>query len=181
MTLQDLLGIELPIIQAPMAGWQGSAMAIAVAGAGGLGSLPCAPLTLEAMASELKAIQSATRKPFNVNFFCHSAPTVDAAREAGWRKLLQPYFQEFGVVPADAAAPSRAPFSSAAADVLEPFKPAVVSFHFGLPAADLVGRVKSWGSKVLGSATTVEEAIWLERHGADAIIAQGFEIGRAHV
>jgi nitronate monooxygenase len=177
MTLQDLLGIDLPIIQAPMAGWQGSEMAIAVANAGGLGSLPCAPLSLDVMQSELKAIQSATRKPFNVNFFCHIAPNVDAGREAKWRKLLQPYFEEFGVAPAADAAPSRAPFSSAAADVLEPFKPAVVSFHFGLPAPDLVSRVKGWGSKVFGSATTVEEAVWLEQRGADAVIAQGFEAG----
>jgi nitronate monooxygenase len=177
MTLQDLLGIDLPIIQAPMAGWQGSEMAIAVANAGGLGSLPCAPLSLDVMQSELKAIRSATRKPFNVNFFCHVAPNVDAGREAKWRKLLQPYFEEFGVAPAADAAPSRAPFSSAAADVLEPFKPAVVSFHFGLPAPDLVSRVKGWGSKVFGSATTVEEAVWLEQRGADAVIAQGFEAG----
>jgi nitronate monooxygenase len=173
MNLQELLGIDLPIIQAPMAGWQGSQMAVAVANAGGLGSLPCASLSLEAMRSELEAIQSGTHKPFNVNFFCHAAPENDAGREARWRELLQPYFEEFGVVPGDTAAPSRTPFSSAAADVLEAFKPAVVSFHFGLPAPDLVKRVKSWGSRVFGSATTVEEAIWLEQHGADAVIAAG--------
>jgi nitronate monooxygenase len=177
MNLQELLGIDLPIIQAPMAGWQGSQMAVAVANAGGLGSLPCASLSLEAMRSELEAIQSGTHKPFNVNFFCHAAPENDAGREARWRELLQPYFEEFGVVPEDTAAPSRTPFSSAAADVLEAFKPAVVSFHFGLPAPDLAKRVKSWGSKVFGSATTVEEAIWLEQHGADAVIAQGLEAG----
>jgi nitronate monooxygenase len=178
MTLQELLGIELPIIQAPMAGAQGSELAIAVSNAGGLGSLPCAMLSLEAMQSELEAIQSRTRKPFNVNFFCHAAPEVNAAREAGWRKLLQPYLSEFGIVLSDApTAALRAPFSAAAADVLEPFKPAVVSFHFGLPAPDLLKRVKSWGSTVLASATTVAEALWLSRCGADAIIAQGLEAG----
>jgi nitronate monooxygenase len=178
MTLQELVGVELPIIQAPMAGYQGSAMAIAVSNAGGLGSLPCAMLSLQAMQTELGAIRAGTAKPFNVNFFCHAAPEIDIEREAAWRKLLQPYLEEFGIVLGDdASTPSRTPFNAAAADLLEAFKPAVVSFHFGLPAADLVKRVKSWGSKVLSSATTVEEALWLSRSGADAIIAQGFEAG----
>jgi nitronate monooxygenase len=177
MTLQQLLGVQFPIIQAPMAGFQASEMAIAVSGAGGLGSLPCALLNFHAMQTELTAIRARTDKPFNVNFFCHSPPEPDAQREAGWRALLQPYFEELGIVSSDAPAPSRTPFSAAAADVLEPFKPAVVSFHFGLPAADLLKRVKGWGSKVLASATTVAEALWLSRAGVDAIIAQGVEAG----
>lgn len=146
MTLQQLLGVQFPIIQAPMAGSQASELAIAVSNAGGLGSLPCALLSLDAMQTELTAIRAKTDKPFNVNFFCHSPPEPNAQREAGWRALLQPYFEELGIVSSDAPAPSRAPFSAAAADVLEPFKPAVVSFHFGLPAADLLKRVKGWGS-----------------------------------
>ena len=177
MTLQQLLGMEFPIIQAPMAGSQASGLAIAVSNAGGLGSLPCALLSLDAMQTELMAIRAGTDKPFNVNFFCHTPPEPNAQREAGWRALLQPYFEELGIVPGDAPAPSRTPFSAAAADVLEPFKPAVVSFHFGLPAADLLKRVKGWGSKVLASATTVAEALWLSRSGVDAIIAQGVEAG----
>lgn len=177
MTLQQLLGMEFPIIQAPMAGSQASGLAIAVSNAGGLGSLPCALLSLDAMQTELMAIRAGTDKPFNVNFFCHTPPEPNAQREAGWRALLQPYFEELGIVPGDASAPSRTPFSAAAADVLEPFKPAVVSFHFGLPAADLLKRVKGWGSKVLASATTVAEALWLSRFGVDAIIAQGVEAG----
>ena len=177
MTLQELFGVELPIIQAPMAGYQGSEMAIAVSNAGGLGSLPCALLSLQTMQSELTAIRAGTAKPFNVNFFCHATPEIDAEREAAWRKLLRPYLQEFAIVLDDAPTPSRTPFNAAAADVLAAFKPAVVSFHFGLPAADLVKRVKEWGSKVVSSATTVEEALWLERRGADAIIAQGYEAG----
>ena len=177
MTLQQLLGMEFPIIQAPMAGSQASGLAIAVSNAGGLGSLPCALLSLDAMQTELMAIRAGTDKPFNVNFFCHTPPEPNAQREAGWRALLQPYFEELGIVPGDAPAPSRTPFSAAAADVLEPFKPAVVSFHFGLPAADLLKRVKGWGSKVLASATTVAEALWLSRFGVDAIIAQGVEAG----
>jgi nitronate monooxygenase len=178
MTLRELFGIRLPVIQAPMAGSQGSDLAIAVSNAGGLGSLPCAMLTPDGMRAELTAIRAATSQPYNVNFFCHTPSTADAKREAAWRELLAPYFREFGVDPHEGSGGgSRAPFSAATADVLEPFKPAVVSFHFGLPCAELVARVKKWGSKVLASATTVAEAVWLERRGVDAIIAQGAEAG----
>ena len=173
-----MLGTELPIIQAPMAGVQVSALAIAVSNAGGLGSLPCAMLTAEAMKKELEAIRAATRKPFNVNFFCHTPPAASAEREAKWRAALGPYFREFGIDPATIpAGPGRAPFTAEAVDALEPFRPPIVSFHFGLPSPELVARVKRWGAKVLGSATTVDEARWLEAHGADAVIAQGIEAG----
>jgi nitronate monooxygenase len=178
MTLQQLLGIELPIIQAPMAGVQGSALAVAVSDAGGLGSLPCAMLSLDAMRDELAAIKAQTDKPFNVNFFCHAPPTPSAEREAAWRATLSPYYKEYGTdVDTIPVGPGRAPFSSEAADVLSEFKPAVVSFHFGLPSAKLLARVRAWGSKILSSATTVEEACWLEAQGVDAIIAQGLEAG----
>jgi nitronate monooxygenase len=178
MILQHLLGLELPIIQAPMAGVQGSALAVAVSNAGGLGSLPCAMLSLEAMRDELAAIKAQTDKPFNVNFFCHEPPTPSVEREAAWRDMLLPYYQELGIDPENIpAGPGRAPFSSEAADVLTEFKPAVVSFHFGLPSAELLARVKAMGSKILSSATTVEEARWLEANGVDAIIAQGLEAG----
>jgi nitronate monooxygenase len=177
-TLQRLFGTELAIIQAPMAGVQGSALAVAVSNAGGLGSLPCAMLGLDAMRSELAAIRAGTDRPFNVNFFCHAPPEPSAQREAAWRAALAPYYREYGIDPgAIPAGPGRAPFSAAAAEILGEFKPAVVSFHFGLPSADLVTRVKAWGSKVLSSATTVEEARWLEAHGVDAVIAQGAEAG----
>ena len=178
MTLGRLLGIELPIIQAPMAGVQANALAVAVSNAGGLGSLPCAMLSLDAMRNELVAIRAQTSKPFNVNFFCHAPSAPSAEREAAWRSALAPYYKEFGI---DAGAipvgPGRAPFSSEAADVLNEFKPAVVSFHFGLPSAELLARARAWGSKILSSATTVEEALWLEAHGVDAVIAQGMEAG----
>ncbi|HEX3530970.1 MAG TPA: nitronate monooxygenase [Thermoanaerobaculia bacterium] len=178
MILQDLLNIHLPIIQAPMAGVQGSALAIAVSKAGGLGSLPCAMLSPDAMRNELTAIRAQTDKPFNVNFFSHTPPLFSAEREAAWRAVLSPYFEEFGIDGGSiAAGPGRAPFSHEAAAVLEEFKPPVVSFHFGLPAADLLARVRIWGAKILSSATTVEEALWLEAHGCDAIIAQGLEAG----
>lgn len=178
MTLQQLLGTELPIIQAPMAGVQGSALAVAVCNAGGLGSLPCAMLGLDAMRNEVAAIKAQTAKPFNVNFFCHAPPTPSVEREAVWRTTLSPYYKEFGIDPDTIpVGPGRAPFSSEAADMLSEFKPAVVSFHFGLPSAELLARVKAWGSKILSSATTIEEARWLEAHGVDAIIAQGLEAG----
>ncbi len=176
--LQTLLGIELPLIQAPMAGAQGSALAIAVSSAGGLGSLPCAMLNADAMRGELAKIKRETARPVNVNFFCHVPPTPSADREAGWRMALAPYYQEFGIdAGAIPAGPGRNPFSAEVADVLSEFKPAVVSFHFGLPSAPLLARVRSWGAKILCSATTVDEARWLEAQGVDAIIAQGLEAG----
>jgi nitronate monooxygenase len=178
VTLQELLGIELPIIQAPMAGVQGSALAIAVSNAGGLGSLPCAMLGSGAIRDELAAIKAGTRKPYNVNFFCHRPPVPDAAREAAWRGALAPYYAEFGIDPASIqAGPGRASFSHDAADVLQEFAPAVVSFHFGLPSPELLASVQKWGAKILSSATTVEEARWLEAQGVDAVIAQGVEAG----
>jgi len=178
MTLQDLLGISLPIIQAPMAGVQDSALAIAVSNAGGLGSLPCALLSLGAMRKELTLIRSQTSRPFNVNFFCHTPPAPDPERERRWRGALAPYFSELGIDPGSiSAGPGRAPFSHEAAEVLNEFEPPVVSFHFGLPAEDLMARVRGWGAKILASATTVDEARWLEARGVDAIIAQGFEAG----
>jgi nitronate monooxygenase len=178
LTLQQLLGIDLPIIQAPMAGVQGSALVVAVAGAGGLGSLPAAMLSVDALRTEIAAIQAQTDRPFNVNFFCHTPPQPSPEREAAWRAALAPYYKEYGL-DIDAVAPGsgRAPFSAEVADAVEDFRPAVVSFHFGLPPPALLARVKAWGSKILSSATTVDEALWLEAHGADAIIAQGYEAG----
>jgi nitronate monooxygenase len=178
MKLTELLGIDLPIIQAPMASAHGSALTIAVSNAGGLGSLGCAMLTPDGIRAELTAIRAKTSKPFNVNFFCHTPPAPDAQREAQWRGMLTPYYNEYGIDPQSIpAGPGRAPFSAEAADVLREFKPAVVSFHFGLPPAHLVARAKALGAKIFSSATTVDEALWLEAHGVDAIIAQGVEAG----
>jgi nitronate monooxygenase len=177
-TLEDLLGIELPVIQAPMAGVQDSALAIAVCNAGGLGSLPCAMLSAEQMRAQLTAIKAGTDRPFNVNFFCHTVPVPNAERESIWRKTLEPYYRELGLDQNSAvAATQRAPFTTEAADILEDFRPPVVSFHFGLPSPALLARVRSWGAKILSSATTIEEALWLEGHGVNAIIAQGLEAG----
>ena len=178
MTLQKLLGIELPIVQAPMAGVQGSALAVAVSNAGGLGSLPCAMLGLDALRAELSAIRSQTDKPFNVNFFCHMPPVPDVEREATWRAALAPYYKEYRIEAASIpAGAGRAPFSAEAVELLEEIRPAVVSFHFGLPSAELLARVRACKAKVLCTATTVAEARWLEAQGVDAIIAQGLEAG----
>jgi nitronate monooxygenase len=178
VSIARLFGIEHPIIQAPMAGMQAGALAAAVCEAGALGSLPCALLTIEGMVKELELIRARTSKPYNVNFFCHVPPPPDARREQAWRAELAAEYREFGIDPASIpAGPGRAPFTGAAADALEPFRPAVVSFHFGLPDAALVARVKGWGSQVIGCATTVEEAQWLEARGVDAVVAQGVEAG----
>ncbi|HTI45410.1 MAG TPA: nitronate monooxygenase [Casimicrobiaceae bacterium] len=176
--LTQLLGMALPIIQAPMAGVQAGTLAVAVSNAGGLGSLPCALLSVDGMRKELAAIAAQTDRPYNVNFFCHAEPVPDAQREAAWRTTLDPYYREFGIDPAGIpAGPGRAPFTAAAADVLAEFRPRVVSFHFGLPSEALLARVRTWNAKVLASATTVDEARWLEAQGVDAIIAQGAEAG----
>jgi nitronate monooxygenase len=176
--VQQLLGIDLPIIQAPMAGSQGAALALAVTSTGALGSLPCAMLTPRRIREELSAIRAQTSRPVNVNFFCHTPPVPDAAREAQWRTALAPYYEELSV---DAATippgASREPFGEEAAAVLRELRPAVVSFHFGLPAPDLLSSVRSFGAKILASATTVAEARWLVAHGVDAVIAQGYEAG----
>ena len=178
VTLQTLLGIDYPIIQAPMAGVQGSALAVAVSNAGGLGSLPCAMLDADGIRKELTAIRAQTSRPFNVNFFCHSEPKPDAERDLIWRVSLSPYFAEYGLdATAVRSGGGRQPFSADTAGVIEEFTPAVVSFHFGLPSRELMARVRAMGAKVLSSATTVDEARWLEANGVDAVIAQGWEAG----
>ena len=175
----DLLGIELPMLQAPMAGASGPAMAIAVANAGGLGALPCAMLSGEQVRDEIEAFRAACPgRPLNLNFFCHQPPAPDPDRAARWKQALKPYYQEVG---ADFEAPTpvsnRAPFDEQSCQLVEHLRPEVVSFHFGLPEPALQQRVKAAGAKVLSSATTVEEAVWLAAHGCDAIIAMGYEAG----
>jgi nitronate monooxygenase len=172
-----MFGTELPIIQAPMAGAQGSAMAIGVCNAGGMGSLPCAMLTPDGIAKEIGQIRAHVQGPFNVNFFCHTPPEPDAERERTWRTLLSPYYAELGLEPPATKGPVRMPFDAAAAAVLEQLTPPIVSFHFGLPADPLLQRVRATGAKIFASATTVDEALWLQSKGVDAIIAQGVEAG----
>jgi nitronate monooxygenase len=172
----DLFGVEHPIVQAPMAGAQGAAMAIAVSNAGGLGSLPCALLSPDQMRRELQTIRQQTAKPFNLNFFCHKPPSDDPQAQARWVARLAPYREELGVAEPTVKA-GRAPFDDATCALVEEFRPPVVSFHFGLPGAALLERVRRTGARVISSATTVAEARWLEARGIDAIIAQGVEAG----
>ena len=177
MAWHGLSANPVALIQAPMAGVQGVELALAVSGAGALGSLPCAMLDAAALKDALSHIR-ASGANVNINFFCHQPPQVDNTREARWRAALLPYYRELGLdSDAVVAAPARAPFSDASAELLSQFKPAVVSFHFGLPSDELVGRVRSWGSKVVSSATTVDEALYLQARGVDAVIAQGLEAG----
>ena len=181
-----LLGLRHPIIQAPMAGVQGHELAAAASRAGALGSLPSATFSAEALKAELQALTAAlgardgpgTAQPWALNFFCHRPADAQALQaEAAWCKAVAPWARQAGLPAPAPAGAARAPFSAALADLIEPFRPPVVSFHFGLPAPDLLARVKAWGAKVLSSATTVEEAVWLEANGADAVIAQGWEAG----
>ncbi|KPW65760.1 NAD(P)H-dependent flavin oxidoreductase, partial [Pseudomonas cannabina] len=156
----ELFNIALPILQAPMAGATGSAMAIAVANAGGLGSLPCAMLTPDQILEEVAIFrQHSSNAPLNLNFFCHQPPPRDDARAERWKLALKPYYQELG---ADFDAPtpvsSRAPFDSDSCALVENLRPEVVSFHFGLPKQALLDRVRATGATIISSASTVEEA-----------------------
>ncbi|SHK37376.1 nitronate monooxygenase [Roseomonas rosea] len=174
----DLFGITLPIIQAPMAGSTSPEMVIAVSEAGGLGSLPAAQYTPDGLREALAAVRAGTARPVNLNFFAHREVPADPERQAAWVARLAPYYLEAGLDPAQAgAAPGRAPFNEAYCAIVEAFRPEVVSFHFGLPEAPLLARVRAAGCKVISSATTVAEAVWLEGQGVDAVIAQGVEAG----
>ncbi|BCM09405.1 2-nitropropane dioxygenase (plasmid) [Ralstonia solanacearum] len=176
--LLALFQIDVPIVLAPLAGVGGVELAVAVARAGGLGSLPCAMLNADQIREQVGQFRAAVRAPINLNFFCHVPPQPDPEREARWRAHLAPYYAEFGIDPA-ATAPfvNRAPFDAAACAMVESLRPEVVSFHFGLPEAGLLARVRAAGASILASATTVEEARWLEANGCDAVIAQGAEAG----
>ena len=185
---------SIRLIQAPMAGSQNHRLAAAVFLAGGLGSIPAAMLTAEQLQDELsafkdaiaaekakanaKAIQLGVLLPVNVNFFCHTPPTEQLEKEAAWRLQLTPLYQAHGIDPQSVGSGlGRAPFSEESLKLMGQFKPAVVSFHFGLPKAEWVQQLKSWGIQIWSSATTVQEAQWLEQQGVDAVIAQGLEAG----
>lgn len=172
------LGLRVPLIQAPMAGVSDFRLAIAVARAGGLGSLPCAFLDNGQIQSEVARFRGEVDAPLNLNFFCHSSPREDPADQLRWREALEPFYQEYGIGDADTKpGPTRRAFDEEAAAIVLELKPQVVSFHFGLPAEQFLAEVKKAGATILSSATTVEEAVWLADHGADAIIAQGLEAG----
>jgi nitronate monooxygenase len=170
----DLVGSEQPIIQAPMAGAGGVELCVAAMKGGAVGSLPCALISGDQLRQQVAEVRARSNGPLNLNFFCHKMPAD--ADDSAWRALLRPYYDEFGVEPANGGA-LRLPFDSEMCAVVEEVRPKVVSFHFGLPDENLLDRVKATGAIVIGNATTVEEARWLDGRGADAIIAQGFEAG----
>ena len=169
----ELFGIELPILLAPMAGFGTVELAVAAARAGALGAIACATITLDDAARQVAAFREC-RRPINVNFFCHAMPTN--ADDAAWRAQLARYYAELGAHDGGPS-PQRRPFDADACAWVERARPEIVSFHFGLPAAELVARVKATGARVIASATTVREAAWLVEHGCDAVIAQGAEAG----
>jgi nitronate monooxygenase len=176
--LVDLLQIEVPIIQAPMAGSATPALAAAVSNAGGLGSLGCGTMSRDVLAARAAELRGATNRPFNLNFFAHAAPRPDPETDARTRARVAPFYEELGLGAPPAAA--EAPFAAFGDEILAlllDIRPAVVSFHFGLPGTDAVAALKEAGCRVLSSATTVAEARALEAAGADAVIAQGWEAG----
>jgi nitronate monooxygenase len=174
----DLFGIDLPIVQAPMAGSSTPEMAIAVSEAGGLGSVPAALYSYDQLKAALQQVRAGTKKPINTNFFTHVPPQPEPAKVMAWRAKLAPYYVEYGLDPATPIPiTGRAPFDDAYCAIVEEFRPEVVSFHFGLPESTLLDRVRRTGAKIISSATTVAEARWLAEHGVDAVIAMGFEAG----
>jgi nitronate monooxygenase len=176
--LLDLFKTEFPIVQAPMAGVMDAELVIAAAQGGALGSLPCALLSAEKAREQVNIIRQRVSAPINMNFFVHTPVDANPQHEARWKQRLSAYYEEHGLDPAAPInAANRAPFDAAACEVVEELKPEIVSFHFGLPDAALLKRVKAAGCIVIGSATIVREAIWLEENGADAVIAQGAEAG----
>jgi nitronate monooxygenase len=175
--LTSLLGIELPIVQAPMAGAATLEMAAAVSNSGGLGSLGTAmmsPATLRETASKLRAL---TNKPFNLNFFVHHEPVLEGYDAAPIQAALAPFYAEFGLGPVPAPTPRAPAFTSETLALVLELAPRIVSFHFGLPPDGVVAALKAAGIVVLGCATTSAEARALEHGGVDAIIAQGAEAG----
>jgi nitronate monooxygenase len=175
-SITSLPGIALPVVQAPMAGVQDEALAIAVAKAGGLGSMPCALLDPARLKAALRRF-AALEVPINLNFFCHEMAAPAPVEMARWREALLPYHRELGIEPEPSTTGARRPIDASTVDLLARFSPRVVSFHFGLPKPHLLARIKAWGATVLASATTVDEGRWLEQHGADVVIAQGIEAG----
>lgn len=176
------LGLRVPLLQAPMAGAQDSDLAIAVARGGGLGAVPCALLSADAVREHVQRFRAATRDlsaPINLNFFCHTLPAADPVADKQWQDLLKPYYQEYNVDVAKLTTKGalRMPFDEGSLELIRELKPEVVSFHFGLPSPQMLQGVKDTGALVISTATTVREAQWLEQHGCDAVIAQGLEAG----
>ncbi|MFP6561859.1 NAD(P)H-dependent flavin oxidoreductase [Paraburkholderia sp. B3] len=173
------LGIEFPIIQAPMAGVATPQLAAAVSNAGGLGSLGIGASTADQARKMIEEARSLTREPFNVNVFCHLPAQRNAEREAAWLRHLAPLFAEAGIAPPAVLDEIYRTFLEDAAvfELLIDLRPAVVSFHFGLPSADAIRALREAGIMTLASATSLREAALVEQAGVDAVVAQGIEAG----
>lgn len=175
--LTGLIGTDLPILQAPMAGASTPELAAAVSNAGGLGALGAAMTAPENLRKEVAAVRGLTNKNFNLNFFVHREPDLGGYDAAPMQKALSAYFGELGLGDVPPPAVSAPAFNEEQLELLLELRPRVASFHFGLPAPAIVERLKKAGMAVIGSATTAAEARALESGGADAIIAQGHEAG----
>jgi nitronate monooxygenase len=177
--LLNVLGIGKPIIQAPMAGVSTPALAAAVSNAGGLGSLGLGAMNAETARKTIDATRALTDKPFNVNVFCHAPAVSNAQVEQQWLSWLLPHFARYGAEP---PASLREIYTSFVVDeamqqTLLDARPAVVSFHFGLPPSDVVDSYRRAGIKLLASATSIDEVRRVAEAGVDAIVVQGFEAG----
>lgn len=178
MALLDLLGIDLPIIQAPMAGVSSPAMAAAVAEAGALGSIGVGNTDAAGAQRMIEAVRQRSSRSLNVNVFCHQPARPDAA-DAAWIQYLQPHFQRFGAQP---PAQLREIYRSFLVDdemlaLLVRTRPRVVSFHFGVPAAERIKALRAAGIVLLASATNLAEARAAVAAGVHGVVAQGHEAG----
>ncbi|NQU56396.1 MAG: nitronate monooxygenase [Rhodospirillales bacterium] len=175
--LTEILGLEVPIIQAPMAGSTTPELVCAVTNAGGLGSLGCAFYDAGQIASECQTMRATTNGAYNLNFFVHQEPGPGGEKGEATRETLRAYYEEFGLGDVPAAVASSPSFDQAQLDAVLAAAPPIVSFHFGVPAADVMRAIKDIGAVILSTATTVSEARKLEDAGCDAVIAQGYEAG----
>jgi nitronate monooxygenase len=172
-----LLGIEHPVLQAPMASVATPELAAAVSNAGGLGAVGSAMLTPRELRQQAEAVRKLTDRPFQLNFFCHRFPEIDPPTAAAARARMEPLYDELGLgLPPEPSAPV-IDFGEAHLEALLEIGPSVASFHFGLPATDALNACREAGLCILASATTVEEARHLEYSGVDAVVAQGAEAG----
>jgi nitronate monooxygenase len=178
-SLLKRIGVDLPIVQAPMAGTSTPAMAAAVCNAGALGSIGVGAVSAAGAREMIESLKRLTGLPFNVNVFVHRPAKADPHRERAWLEALKPVFQRFDAEPPLALHEIYTSFLAdpAMLDLLVETRPAVVSFHFGLPPARTIARLKAAGIVLFSSATGLEEAEQAVAAGVDAIVAQGYEAG----
>lgn len=174
-----LLNIQHPIVQAPMAGVSTPALAAAVSEAGGLGSIAIGASDHAGARQMIEATRALTSRPFNVNVFCHRPAVADPAREAAWLAHLRPWFDAFGAQPPDRIKEIYKSFldDRPMLEMLLQERPAVVSFHFGLPPADWVAALRDVGAVTFACVTSPAEAVLAETSGVDVLVAQGIEAG----